>query len=187
MKVTIGLALLLVAQQAFAIKPNRAYNRTPATIGISYNSVNIPTANHQRLTAWLCRTPKGKPSATIILASMDAGNMSDNLDLVQAVTSNVGCDVLLFDYRGFGTSDKITIDTDTIALPEFVQDLQNVVEFCSTRNRTDSTKLVIWGRSMGASLGISVASNSKLVDGIVAESPYASQKSLQKYYTKWNK
>src|SRR5665213_1247610 len=95
-----------------AIKPVKKYLMTPSVMGVSYDSLNIPTTNNERLTAWLCHPVHKQSDQLIILAEPDAGNMSGEFGVAQALVKNIGVDVLLFDYRGFGTSDSIVIDTD---------------------------------------------------------------------------
>lgn len=108
--------------------------------------------------------------------------MGNELDLVQQITKNLGVDVLLFDYRGFGTSDQLAIDTDFIALPEFAEDLHAVLMFARSDLRRDTAETIIYGRSMGASLAITVAAKYGGLGGIVAESPYVTQQALKLYY-----
>ncbi|GEM_PF-3904679 len=180
----VVLYILLVAIPVFAIRPRTNYERTPATVGITYDSLNIPTVANKRLTAWLCHSSKdNKDKKLVILAGPDAGNMSDELDLVQAITSNLPVDVLLFDYRGFGMSDLIPIDSDLIAMPEFEEDISSVLKYASTHLVKETSKLFLYGRSMGASLSIVAGSALPGLGGVVAESPYTSQSALQKYYS----
>ncbi len=167
---------------AWAIKPWKKYSRTPSSLGISYDSLNIPTANSERLTAWLCHPARKQSDQVIILAESDAGNMSDELDMAQALVKNLGIEVLLFDYRGFGTSDSIAIDTDFIALPAFAYDLHSVVTYVRKKLQPDSSKIVLYGVSMGAGLAMTVASEFHGVGAVIAESPYVSQLEIKNYY-----
>ena len=167
---------------AQAIKPVKKYLMTPSAMGLSYDSLNIPTANNERLTAWLCHPDHKQSDKTIILAESDAGNMCGEFGVAQALVKNLGVDVLLFDYRGFGTSDSIAIDTDLIALPAFAYDLHSVVTYVRKKLQPDSSKIVLYGTSMGAGLAMTVASQFHGVGAVIAESPYVSQIELKNYY-----
>ena len=171
-----------LAGTAWAIKPVKKYSMTPSAMGISYDSLNIPTANNERLTAWLCHPARKQSDQLIILAESDAGNMCGEFGVAQALVKNLGVDVLLFDYRGFGTSDSIAIDTDLIALPAFADDLHSVVSYVRKKLQPDSSKIVLYGTSMGASLAITVVSEFHGVAAVIAESPYVSQLELKTYY-----
>jgi pimeloyl-ACP methyl ester carboxylesterase len=56
----------------------------------------------------------------IVLAGSDAGNMSYDLPLAAFLTANFQVPVLLFDYRGFGSSQEFPFDPDAIAHPEYL-------------------------------------------------------------------
>src|SRR5205807_4151505 len=102
-KISVLLLIsFLHSNHCLAIRPSRTYERTPANLGIAYDSLNLSTVDHYRLTAWLCHPPKQKATKIIVLVSQDAGNMADNLDLVKAMTDALPVDILMFDYRGFG-------------------------------------------------------------------------------------
>lgn len=167
--------LLTHAQPGKCMLPNRTYSRLPSDLKMTYDSLNIKTTDGLRLTAWLCKSSGMASNAFVILASGDAGNMSDNLDLAQAIVSNFGVSVLLFDYRGFGTSDYVKLDTDLLALPEFAIDLNSVVKYLHDNIHPDTDKVFIYGRSLGASLALTVASSFSGIGGVIAESPYVSQ------------
>lgn len=182
--VVAGLALLSISQDSRAIKPNHKYARTPASLGIAYDSLDIPTGNRQRVTAWYCHSKKDTGvRKVIVLASADAGNMADNLDIVSAIVTNLPADVIMFDYRGFGTSDPIVIDTDLIAMPQFSQDLRSVMSYVRANFVAEGANALVYGRSMGASLALAIASQFEDIGGIVAESPYVTQAALKQYYT----
>ncbi len=178
----VGVIACLASSNSYAIKPSRIYTRTPTALVIKYDSLNIPSSDHKRLTAWLCPAAKKQSDQIIIIAGPDAGNMSYGLDMAQAMTANLGVDVLLFDYRGFGTSDTAEIDTDLIALPEFAEDLHSVATFVKSKFQPDTSKIILYGMSLGASLAITVAENFGGVGGVIAESPYVTQAELVNYY-----
>ncbi len=174
--------LMLFSGYAYAIKPTREYAKTPASLGIKYDSLNIPSTNGKRLTAWLCHAAEKKSDQLIIIAGPDAGNMGYGLGYAQAFTANLGVDVLLFDYRGFGTSDTTAIDTDAIALPAFAEDLHSVVQYAHEKIEPDSSNIILYGASMGAGLAITVASEFGGVGGVIAESQYVTQSAIATYY-----
>ena len=158
--------------------PSKKYRKTPSELKIQYDSLNILTTDGKRLTAWLCKPEKKRTDVVMILASGDAGNMGDNLVLTQFILENVGVNILLFDYRGFGSSDLNPTDTDLIAIPEFTIDIHSVVLYVRKYIQSDTNKIVLYGRSMGASLCLTTAITYGSVGGVIAESPYVTQASL---------
>lgn len=181
------VVLSVMTQMLFAMRPSAKYDRLPSDLGLQYDSLNITTADKMRLTGWLCKPKQIKDSTVIIMASSDGGNMSGNLSLAQGLVANLGVTVLLFDYRGYGTSDKIAIDTDLLALQEFAVDLFQVVQWTTHDPGTKGRKIIVYGRSMGASLAITVAGVFGGIDGIICESPYVTQQALTDAVSQKNK
>jgi predicted alpha/beta hydrolase len=172
--IAVFLTLVLLAGETLALKPESRYVATPAEVGLSYDSINIPTKDGHRLTAWLCK-PSQATTGSVIIAGGDAGNMSYSLNLAALLVSTLQVEVLLFDYRGFGSSSAFAIDTNILTYPEYLVDLRAAINWLAARS--PSTKKLVFGRSMGASFAIGVGLDHRL-DGIIAESPYSSQAEL---------
>jgi uncharacterized protein len=125
----LGFWLLILSMEAFAIHPHKDYVAVPSQVGIGYDSLNIPTADHFRLTGWYCKPAKDSSDLLIILAGTDAGNMSYDLQVAQFIVQNFHVPMLLFDYRGFGTSQEFAYDANAIGHPEYLTDLDAVVSY----------------------------------------------------------
>lgn len=177
---TAMLLLFASATSGFAIRPYARYVSTPGQQGLSYDSLNISTVDHFRLTGWYCKPYQDSSGLLIIMVGTDAGNMSYGLPGAQFLVQNFKVPVLLFDYRGFGTSQPFVYDSTAIAEPEYVADIDAVVEYAS-KHYSDH-KIILYGRSMGAALSIVEACKRSGITGVVAESPYVSQKLLKKHF-----
>ncbi len=169
---------LFIAETAFAIHPAKDYISTPAQSGMKYDSLNISTSDHFRITGWYCKPESDTTNFLLILAGGDAGNMSYDVPLAQFLTQNFSIPVLLFDYRGFGSSQAFAYDSTAIGHPEYLTDLDAVVAFA--RKSYPAKKILIYGRSLGASLAIVEGELQSGIAGVIAESPYASQAQLVK-------
>lgn len=183
LSIPLFLFCVVCVSNSYASRPSHIYERQPSGVHLAYDSLNVPVPGGARLTAWLCKPQKLQTDALIILAGPDAGNMSDQLDIAQSLVENLGIRVLLFDYEGFGTSSATPIDTDAIAMPVFAADLHGVARYVSATLGVDTNRIVIYGRSMGASLALTVSSLYGGCGGVVAESPYASQSSVARACT----
>src|SRR5689334_1469735 len=86
------------------------YVALPSSKGLTYDSLNITTSDGARLTGWLLRPNVATSDAVVRLAGGDAGNMSYALEYARYMIDALGAPILLFDYRGFGTSDAFAID-----------------------------------------------------------------------------
>jgi dienelactone hydrolase len=102
--------------------------------------------------------------------------MSYDIPVAQFIAMNFHIPILLFDYRGFGTSDPFAYDSNAIAHPEYLTDFDAAIAYSKTK--APGRKIIIYGRSMGASLALVEGSQSNRITGVIAESPFARQDSL---------
>ena len=94
-----------------------------------------------------------------MVAYGDAGNMSCQLNQA-AILSQLGYDMLLFDYRGFGKSSPFEINPDQLYYTEFITDLISAVQFA--KFQLSENKIGIWGQSMGTIMATQAAQKEKL-------------------------
>lgn len=156
--------------------PSEGYISRPSSKNIEYDSLNIVAADGVRLTGWLIRPKVALADAVIIVAGGDAGNMSYALDFAGYMKDIVGVPILLFDYRGFGTSTAFSIDPDQLAYAEYATDIEAVIDW--TRQHHPHARIILHGLSMGASLSLVVAARRVDVVGVIAESPYIAQSTI---------
>ncbi len=146
----------LLPNVAQAVRPSRNYYDTPhhlcGVLGIAVEDVDFRTADGLRLTGWFfSRADSAHPRrSTVIIAGPDGGNMGDLLFYTGMV--NIGMNVLLFDYRGFGKSDPWAIDSTALLCREFALDLEAAIRYVKTRADVDTSNLGLFGLSMGAVL-----------------------------------
>ncbi|MBC8145939.1 MAG: alpha/beta fold hydrolase, partial [bacterium] len=157
-------------------RPTDEYIASPSLKNIAYDSLNIVTADGVRLTGWLIRPNVALADAVVIMSGGDAGNMSFSLDYAGYMTNIIGVPILLFDYRGFGSSTAFSIDPDRLTYPEYVTDIEAAIDW--TKRRHPNAKIILHGLSMGASLSLVAAARRSDVAGVIAESPYISQRTL---------
>ncbi len=174
------MLLIVIASSSYAIHPEKRYIQTPSSGQMPYDSVNISTSDHFRLTAWYCKAPVDTSKFIIIMAGGDAGNMSYDLPLAQFLTMNFHLPVLLFDYRGFGTSQDFTYNPDAVGHPEYLTDFDAAVAFA--KQHYPHRKIILYGRSLGGALAIVEACKVPGITGVIAESPYATQRLLKDHY-----
>jgi hypothetical protein len=147
---------LLAAGPAFALRPVAAWWAKPDTLGLKYQQMEITTADHVKLVAWLI-----EPSAealdqptTMVVAGGDAYNMSGNIHTAWAL-ADAGYRTLLFDYRGFGHSQAVPLDPQRLYYEEFATDLDAAL--AEARRLQPRDRVGILGLSMGAIVGAKVA------------------------------
>ncbi|MCI5057031.1 MAG: alpha/beta fold hydrolase [Flavobacteriales bacterium] len=164
MKILLSAFLAFSLFSAYALKPEREYVVTPKKIGMPHVEYNIPSSGAS-LNAWQLDLNENRDQdKTIIIAGGDAGNMSYFLNLA-AMLSQKGYRVVLFDYRGFGTSSDFEINENQLYYDEYATDLKSVVHF--TQKKYPKTKLGVYAFSMGTILVDSVKEE---LDFLICES-----------------
>ncbi len=147
----------------FAIDPKKEYVGTPEDYDIDFQEFCVVN-NNVELTGWISKSPKNTNGA-IILTYGDYGNMSYFLPYIKFYT-NLGFDVISFDYRGFGKSSEFQIKPDILFYHQFADDLVTVFKY--SKNTIGYSKLGVVSLSMGTIITVLAIKNVNF-DFIVAE------------------
>ena len=92
----------------------------------------------------------------------NAGNIGHRLENAKVLYKTLKCNILLVEYRGYGMSDGIPSEEG------FYQDAQAAYDFVDSREDLDSSKIVIFGRSLGGAVAIDLASRCDYRDRLLA-------------------
>jgi dipeptidyl aminopeptidase/acylaminoacyl peptidase len=143
-----GIALLAAARGAIrrSLAPERvAPTRTPADLGLRYETVGIATANGKRLAGWLIpAATEGKAPAVVVIHGW--GGNADTMLPLAPVLHEAGFALLLVDARCHGLSDE---DSFT-SLPRFAEDLGHAIDWLKRRTEVDAGAIALLGHSVGA-------------------------------------
>ncbi|MEY4935127.1 MAG: hypothetical protein RIS64_1486 [Bacteroidota bacterium] len=156
------LALCCIGFAAFAGKPERKYEKTPAHFNLKYKQDSVSTADGVRLSVWDYE-PVAKDSVktlkpVIVMAYGDAGNMSYWIEQAGALVT-AGYRVITFDYRGYGASDNFLINENQLYYNEFSDDLAAILDY--TKSKYPNQKCGFYGLSMGTLVGVLALSKTK--------------------------
>ncbi|WP_433679327.1 alpha/beta hydrolase [Nocardia sp. CA-119907] len=86
---------------ALTFMPDRQVVQTPSVLDLDYTELSIPTIDGETLHGWW--VPAERSIGHVLFAHGNAGNISDRVP-IYAMLTQIGLDVLTFDYRGFGRS-----------------------------------------------------------------------------------
>jgi len=117
---------------------------------------------------WLCR--KQKPGGEgddedrklVIFCHGNAGNISHRDHLVEKF-HKIGCDLLLFDYSGYGMSGKKPSET------QFYEDAEEVYDYVIDKLKYPPEKIIFYGESIGCPVAMKTAQR-KGIDKIILQS-----------------
>jgi len=146
---------------------------TPGEVGFEpWRSVSFPSRDGLKLTGWLIegkRPPGRKAEAVVVHAHGNAGNMGCQFIAALGFCREAGCDILMFDYRGFGLSEPGRLTRFTV-----VEDLAGALAFA--RSTYPEAAVLLLGQSIGgatSALAMRDESLRRLVDGLCLISAFA--------------
>jgi fermentation-respiration switch protein FrsA (DUF1100 family) len=156
-------AAMYLLQDSMVYFPSSRIARTPGAVGLNFDEVVLETEDGERLGAWLVRAPGAR--GTVLFCHGNAGNISHRVSTLE-ILAGLGMDVLIFDYRGFGTS------TGEPSEEGLYQDAMAAWRFLGARG-TKRERTIIMGRSLGGGVAVWLASEVDAA-GLVAESTFTS-------------
>jgi len=152
-------------ESRFVFYPSRAIIATPADEGLAYDEVSFTTSDGVRLNGWFV---PGKPgSATLLWFHGNAGNISHRVGNIKLLHNLLGIHVFIFDYRGYGRSGGRVSEKGTY------RDAEAAYQYLRSRTDLDPSKIVFFGRSLGAAVAVETALKARCA-GLILESPFTS-------------
>lgn len=146
------------------------YTFTPYEFGIPFEDVSFaPAAGAHQLHGWFL--PRPESQRIVITSHGYRGRKADTLGISTYLWRH-GFNVLVFDYHGHGAGLGTSI---TLAYRE-VHDLLGAIDWAAAR--IPGAAIGLLGYSMGASIAIMAAARHSLVQVVVADSPFATQRDI---------
>ncbi|AWI78821.1 dipeptidyl aminopeptidase [Parazoarcus communis] len=170
-----GAALLaLRAGVRYAIRaglaaPRVAETAGPESLGLTFSTARIPTANDKHLHAWLIPSKAGVDLAgTVIVLHGWGGNAQMMLPLAQPL-HEAGFAALFIDARCHGRSD----DDSFASLPRFAEDVAAACDWLAARPGSGGGRVALLGHSVGAGAVLLAATRRSEVAAVVSVSAFA--------------
>lgn len=176
----LGLAGLYKFQSQLVYPMSRDAVDTPDMYGMSpYDDLRLKTVDGETLQVFVVRhDPNGFSyhNKTILILSPNAGNIGYALPIVRIIYRDMGYNVVIYSYRGYGESsgtpseEGLKIDADTI-MNYIVQDPQ-----------LSASSLILHGRSLGGAVAIYIAHKfPQMVEGLILENTFLSIRKVIPY------
>ena len=145
--VYLGLCLwMLVGQSGYVYYPGPPGGVTPAYFGIDFENLKLRTEDGETIAAWFVPAPEdAHRGKTILFSHGNGGNMDIRLDSVRSFRE-MGFDVLLYDYRGYGESTGKPTEAGTY------KDITACWDYLVKEKGVASTNIVLFGRSLGGAV-----------------------------------
>ena len=143
--------------------PGRTLTMTPANVGMDYQDVSIETTDGVILHGWFIA---GRSSRVLLFFHGNAGNISHRLDSIRQF-QDLGLSVLIIDYRGYGQSAGRTTERG------IYRDADAAWRYLTEGRDILASDIIIFGRSLGASVASRLASENTPL-ALIVESSFTS-------------
>ena len=146
----VGLSLLVYFRQArYVYYPDRQITVTPDYYHLPYEDILLTTEDGQTIAAWFVPAPD-PDSATMLFCHGNGGNISHRLDSIQTFL-NMGFNVLIFDYRGYGNSSGKPSEKGTYL------DAMAAWMHLTRDKEIRPERIIVFGRSLGGAVATKLA------------------------------
>ncbi|MEQ9371321.1 MAG: alpha/beta fold hydrolase [Coleofasciculus chthonoplastes F3-SA18-01] len=162
-----------LGQNRLVFVPTKIIKTTPEDLGLSYQEVWIPVSPDQseRLHGWWI--PATSPKTGVLLYLHGNGeNIGANVERAMEF-HQLGLDVLLFDYRGYGQSEG-KFPTET----QVYQDAQAAWDYLVQQQGIPPQDIVVYGQSLGGAIAIDLAVRNPSIRRLIVESTFTSMRDM---------
>jgi fermentation-respiration switch protein FrsA (DUF1100 family) len=148
--------------------PDRVLEFTPAEINLSYRDIYLSTPDRIRIHAWWI--PAEEARGSLIFCHGNAGNISHRLESIR-IFNELGLNVLIFDYRGYGKSKGSPAEKGTYL------DAEAAYDYLVRQLQIPPEEIIVFGRSLGGAVAIELAREKKAA-GLICEATFTSAEEM---------
>lgn len=159
---------LYALQGSILYQPASQLVATPADWGMAYEDVFLTTSDGVGIHGWHITRPRAR--GTVLFFHGNAGNISHRRSTVQRFRE-LGLDVFLIDYRGYGRSGGSPDESGTY------RDARAAWDHLTDERGVPAGEIIVAGRSLGAAIAGWLAVR-ETPAGVVLESPFTSVPAL---------
>ena len=154
--------------------PGRTLTLTPAVERMDYEDVSIETADGVTLHGWFV---PGRSQRVLLFFHGNAGNISHRLGSIRQFR-NLELSVFIIDYRGYGQSGGRTSEAG------LYRDADAAWDYLTETRGVRPQDIVVFGRSMGASVAAQLAARQQPL-ALIVESSFTSVPDIAKELYPW--
>jgi uncharacterized protein len=166
-------AALVLGENRFIYFPDRTLTTTPADAGIDHRDIRFETDDGVRLHGWW--VPGREGEVTVLWFHGNGGNLSNRVSLLELLHHDLGVDVFMFDYRGYGASEGRPTEDGLYA------DARAALEAAAAEADVRPEELVLVGQSLGAAVAVELATDQR-VRGVVLEAAFTSIPDMARHH-----
>jgi fermentation-respiration switch protein FrsA (DUF1100 family) len=146
--------------------------RNPNEHGLPYANIFITTPDKIRLNAWFIRPTdlaERRQRPTIIWFHANAGNIGFRLDNIRKMYHDIGVNIFILSYRGYGASEGSPSEEGLCV------DAETAWNYILSRDDIDRSRVYLFGRSLGGAVALYLGSkHSSAIAGTIIENSFYS-------------
>lgn len=152
--------------------PDKNFIPTDSAYPFSHEDIGFPSKNGGTLHGIFL---KAKPPVlgTVVHCHGNAGNVHCHAPLVQFIAES-GCNVLAFDYGGYGRS------TGQPCPESIIDDARAGVEYCRSRPDVDKNKIALFGQSLGGAAAAGAMAREPGIRCLILEGTFTTYRAMAK-------
>ena len=161
-------------QMEQVFEPTAIWQTTPLRMGMKYDELHIPVgsgADRGELDAWWVPSEL-KDAPTVVYFHGNYRNIGNNLDHTQRL-HQMGYNVLLADYRGYGRSTG-----GKPSEAKVYEDAEAVWHYLIAVRGAKPSRTFIYGHSLGGAIAINLAVHHPEAAGLITESTFTSMQAM---------
>lgn len=152
-------------QNKLLYRPYKKIELTPSFFEIDFEEVFFYTSDNIKLNAWYIPS-RTKTCKTLLFCHGNSGNISHRLESIK-IFHNLGLNVFIFDYRGYGKSEGYPTENGTY------KDGEAAWHYLIKKKNCTPENIIIFGRSLGGAIAVELAT--KFNPGkVIVESSFTS-------------
>ncbi len=165
---TIGAFFFFQQSKLLFPAPKTYPESTPADAGLLYEDLRIPVGSAGQIHAWWIPHPDAA-GKTIVMFHGN-GYVLEHMATTEApVLHALRVNLLLVDYRGYGSSSDLKPDESTIN-----RDADAALRYLFDARKIPAGRIFVMGRSIGSGPAVYLASRNPVLAGLILESPFSS-------------
>ncbi len=142
---------------------------SPVDFGVQAEDCYFESEDGIRLHGWYAPSPGVRP--TTLWAHGNAGNITHRLDHIKLLVEQVGLNVFIFDYRGYGRSDGKPSEEG------LYRDARAAYDYLIKQRMLLPSDVIIYGQSLGGAVAVDLATT-RSCSGLVLEATFTSARDM---------
>ncbi|MFQ5860448.1 MAG: alpha/beta hydrolase [Dehalococcoidia bacterium] len=143
--ITVAAVRIGMIERYFIYFPEGDVKANPSQFGLAYEEVTFVASDGVELHGWFV---PGQGSETLLWFHGNAGNIGNRLENLKLLHGELGVNVFLFDYRGYGRSHGRPSEQGTYL------DAEAALTYLGSRGDVSLERVIYFGRSLGAAVAV---------------------------------